>query len=145
MGERGSLPATFYVLRRVIFFMANDNSRKFKQNQLLFCIEPRIVAVSYTHLDVYKRQVYIYGGSYNHFAFSFFAVPICTKNLSLHFLVCYYMLTNQLPIVITAMPVRQTVIWNVEWWQFHWISHWPVQLVIIKIISSFRLTSVPYY
>ena len=40
--ERGSLPATFYVLTRV-FPMANDNSRKFKP-------------VSYTHLDVYKRQ-----------------------------------------------------------------------------------------
>ena len=31
--ERGSLPVTFYVLTRV-FPMANDNSRKFKQNQI---------------------------------------------------------------------------------------------------------------
>ena len=31
--------------------MANDNSRKFKQNQKIICIP-----VSYTHLDVYKRQ-----------------------------------------------------------------------------------------
>ena len=37
--ERGSLPATFYVLTRV-FPMANDNSRKFKQNQIMFCIQP---------------------------------------------------------------------------------------------------------
>ena len=36
--ERGSLPATFYVLTRVIFYMTNDNCRKFKQNQLGFCI-----------------------------------------------------------------------------------------------------------
>ena len=36
--ERGSLPATFYVLTRVIFSMTNDNCRKFKQNQLGFCI-----------------------------------------------------------------------------------------------------------
>ena len=42
--------------------MANDNSRKFKQNHIIFCIQPwiiefsRPVAVSYTHLDVYKRQ-----------------------------------------------------------------------------------------
>ena len=57
--ERGSLPVTFYVLTRV-FPMANDNSRKFKQNQIIFCIQPKIVEfsrpVSYTHLDVYKRQ-----------------------------------------------------------------------------------------
>ena len=77
------------------FSMANDNSRKFKQNQIIFCIfawvaedsilvdfgEDRLrgkgslpeafflvtrvkyfilinkVSVSYTHLDVYKRQV----------------------------------------------------------------------------------------
>ena len=37
--ERGSLPATFYVLTRV-FSMANDNSRKFKQNQIMFRIQP---------------------------------------------------------------------------------------------------------
>ena len=36
---RGSLPATFYVLTRV-FLMANINSRKFKQNQISFCIQP---------------------------------------------------------------------------------------------------------
>ena len=39
------------------FFLANDNCRKFKQNQIIFCIQPWFVAVSYTHLDVYKRQV----------------------------------------------------------------------------------------
>ena len=43
------------------FSIVNDNSRKFKQNQMMFCIQPCIVAfsiptVSYTHLDVYKRQ-----------------------------------------------------------------------------------------
>ena len=38
--ERGSLPATFYVLTRVIFYMTNDNCRKFKQNQIIFCIQP---------------------------------------------------------------------------------------------------------
>ena len=111
--ERGSLPATFYVLPSV-FYMANDNTRKFKQNQIIICIQPWFVessrcvifgkdrlrergslpaifyvlkgyflwqtiraansnrikyvsayspvllstkAVSYTHLDVYKRQV----------------------------------------------------------------------------------------
>ena len=37
--ERGSLPATFYVLTRV-FSMANDNSRKFTQNQMIICIHP---------------------------------------------------------------------------------------------------------
>ena len=36
--ERGSLPATFYVLTRVIFNMTNNNCCKFKQNQLRFCI-----------------------------------------------------------------------------------------------------------
>ena len=40
--ERGSLPVTFYVLTRV-FSMANDNSRKFKQNQMMFGIQPCIV------------------------------------------------------------------------------------------------------
>ena len=68
--ERGSLPATVFFLSREIFFLANDNSRKFKQNQIMFRIQPWIVefsrpivfgedqlrAVSYTHLDVYKRQ-----------------------------------------------------------------------------------------
>ena len=67
--ERGSLPATFYVLKRV-FSMANDKSRKFKQNQIMFCMQPWIVehsrpvvfgedrlrergsSVSYTHLDM---------------------------------------------------------------------------------------------
>ena len=43
--ERGSLPATFFVLSRV-FFMANDNSRKFKQNQIMFCIQPLFVEYS---------------------------------------------------------------------------------------------------
>ena len=43
--ERGSLPATFYILNRV-FSMANDKSRKFKQNQIMFCIQPRIVEFS---------------------------------------------------------------------------------------------------
>ena len=74
--------------------MTNDNCRKFKQNQIIFCICARLVkysrsvdfgeavlrgrgslpatvylqkkviiiqcvkAVSYTHLDVYKRQAY---------------------------------------------------------------------------------------
>ena len=28
------------------FSMANDNSRKFKQNQIMFCIQPRIVEFS---------------------------------------------------------------------------------------------------
>ena len=37
--ERGSLPVTIYVLTRV-FPMANDNSRKFKQNQKIICIQP---------------------------------------------------------------------------------------------------------
>ena len=40
--ERGSLPATFYILTRV-FLMANDNSCKFKQNQIMFCICPQVV------------------------------------------------------------------------------------------------------
>ena len=43
--ERGSLPITFYVLTRV-FPMANDNSRKFKQNQKIICIQPYIVEFS---------------------------------------------------------------------------------------------------
>ena len=50
--ERGSLSATFYVLKSVIFLMTNDNCRKFKENQIMICIP-----VSYTHLDVYKRQL----------------------------------------------------------------------------------------
>ena len=44
--ERGSLPATFYVLRRVIFSLTNDNCRAFKQNQIMFCIQPRFVEYS---------------------------------------------------------------------------------------------------
>ena len=65
--------------RQSVFSMANDNCRIFKQNQIIFCIQPWFVeysrpivfgedrlrergslpgtAVSYTHLDVYKRQV----------------------------------------------------------------------------------------
>ena len=73
--ERGSLPATFNVLTRGIVSMTNDNCRTFKQNQIMFCIRPWILKdsrpfdfgedqlkergiypVSYTHLDVYKRQ-----------------------------------------------------------------------------------------
>ena len=53
--ERGSLPVTFYVLTRV-FPMANDNSRKIKQNQIMFCIQPWFVAVSYTHLQSCARD-----------------------------------------------------------------------------------------
>ena len=41
--EKGSLPATFYVLTRVIVSMANDNCRTFKQNQIMFCMHPCIV------------------------------------------------------------------------------------------------------
>ena len=41
--ERASLPATFYVLTRVIFSMTNDNCRTFKQNQIVFCMRPWIV------------------------------------------------------------------------------------------------------
>ena len=37
--ERDSLPATF-VLTRVIVSMTNDNCRPFKQNQIMFCIQP---------------------------------------------------------------------------------------------------------
>ena len=44
--ERGSLPATFYVLTRVIFLMTNDNCHKFKRNQMMFCIQPCIVEFS---------------------------------------------------------------------------------------------------
>ena len=40
--ERGSLSATFYILTWV-FSMANNKSRKFKQNQIMFCIQPCIV------------------------------------------------------------------------------------------------------
>ena len=54
--------------------MTKDNCRRFKQNQVIFCICARVVedsrpidfgedrlrgrgsSVSYTHLDVYKRQ-----------------------------------------------------------------------------------------
>ena len=59
--ERGSLPATFYVLTRVIFYMTNDNCRNVKHNEIICCTDPYIVEisrpVSYTHLDVYKRQL----------------------------------------------------------------------------------------
>ena len=40
--ERGSLPATFYVLTRVIFYMTNDNCRKFKENQIMFFTQPEL-------------------------------------------------------------------------------------------------------
>ena len=43
--DRGSLPATFYVLSRV-FSMANDKSRKFKQNQKMSRIQPWIIEFS---------------------------------------------------------------------------------------------------
>ena len=36
--EKGSLPATCYVLTRVIVSMTNDNCRTFKQNQIIFYI-----------------------------------------------------------------------------------------------------------
>ena len=49
--------------------MTNDNCRKFKQNQIIICIETWYVEysrpVSYTHLDVYKRQGVVYGHSQN--------------------------------------------------------------------------------
>ena len=48
LGGRGRLPATVFFYQGKFFFLANNNSRKFKQNQ--------IMSVSYTHLDVYKRQ-----------------------------------------------------------------------------------------
>ena len=35
--ERGSLSATYYVLKRVIFFLTNGNCRKFNENQISFC------------------------------------------------------------------------------------------------------------
>ena len=41
--ERGSLPATFYVLTGVILSMTNDNFRTLIQNQVMFCIQPMIV------------------------------------------------------------------------------------------------------
>ena len=44
--ERSSLPATFYVLTRIMFSMMNDNCRKFKQNQIIFCIQPWFVEYS---------------------------------------------------------------------------------------------------
>ena len=37
--ERGSLPATFYVLTAVIFSTTNNNNRKLKHNQIIFCIQ----------------------------------------------------------------------------------------------------------
>ena len=39
---RGSLPATFNVLTRVIVSMTNDNCRTFKQNQIEFLILVKI-------------------------------------------------------------------------------------------------------
>ena len=56
--ERGSLPATFYVLTMVIFSMTNGNCRTFKQNQRLICIRLSIVKDwRLVDWDVYKRQV----------------------------------------------------------------------------------------
>ena len=43
--EKGSSPATFFVLTRV-FSMANDNCRKFKHNQIIFCMQLWIVDFS---------------------------------------------------------------------------------------------------
>ena len=43
--------------------------------------KPSAIAVSYTHLDVYKRQVYKYIKKTDHQSFKYF---ICSKNLSLH-------------------------------------------------------------
>ena len=51
MRGRGSLTAMVFFNKGNFFFLANDNSRKFKQNQIMF-----LIPVSYTHLDVYKRQ-----------------------------------------------------------------------------------------
>ena len=68
--ERGSLPATFYVLTSV-FSMANDNSRKFKQNQIIFCIQPCIAVPSTAIISenrVRKREV-VYVVSYTHLLF----------------------------------------------------------------------------
>ena len=45
--KRGSLPDTFFVLSRV-FYMANDNSLKCKQNHIIFCIQPWNVCLLYT-------------------------------------------------------------------------------------------------
>ena len=42
--ERGSLPAT--VFYQGFFSMVNDNSHKFKKNQMMFCIQPCIVEIS---------------------------------------------------------------------------------------------------
>ena len=41
--ERGSLPATFYVITRLVLSMTNDNCRKFNHNQIIFCIRAYIV------------------------------------------------------------------------------------------------------
>ena len=56
--ERGSLPATFYVLTKVVFSMTNDNCRKFKQNQIMFCIQPWICLLyTSTQILVFKIVV----------------------------------------------------------------------------------------
>ena len=66
--------------------MTNDNCRKFNENQIMFCTQPWIVefsrpvdfgedrlrAVSYTHLDVYKRQFFFW---FFFFRFFFFPTP----------------------------------------------------------------------
>ena len=44
--KRGSLPATVFFYQGKFFFLANDNSRKFKQNQIMFRIQPWIVEYS---------------------------------------------------------------------------------------------------
>ena len=41
--ERGSLPATFYVLSRAVFLMTNYNCHTFKQNQIFCCVRSWIV------------------------------------------------------------------------------------------------------
>ena len=55
--ERGSLPATFYVLTRVIFSMTNDNCRIFKQNQIILCIPSSIVGNSMS-VDFVEDQLW---------------------------------------------------------------------------------------
>ena len=44
--EMGSLPATVFFIKGNLFCLANDNSRKFKQNQIIFCIQPWCVECS---------------------------------------------------------------------------------------------------
>ena len=39
---KGYLPATLYVITRLILSMTNDNCRKFNHNQIMFCICPYI-------------------------------------------------------------------------------------------------------